>query len=98
MSQHEIGKLITATKSSAQTHLHSAQELSLLRHSLADELSYLSQEFVSTFTDAERKSTLLGDIEGLHRNLKELQTVKDYAQIIQRALQLRYDISSKSSL
>jgi hypothetical protein len=36
-------------------------------------------------------STLLEDIETLHRNLKELQCAKSYAQLIEHALKLRFD-------
>lgn len=72
-----------------EEHLHTAQELSLLRHSLADELSFLSQELVSTLSGPEGEPTLLEDIEALHRNLKELQSVKGYIQVIEHALQLR---------
>ena len=38
----------------------------------------------------ERKATLLEDIETLHRNLKELQTVKGYVQVIEHTLKLRF--------
>jgi len=56
---------------------------------LADELSYLSQELVSSMSDSERRPTLLEDIETLHRSLKELQSVKAYVQVISHALALR---------
>ena len=89
-SQEEINTLITRTRSSVQEHIHTAQELSLLRHSLADELSFLSQELESTLDGPEGEPTLLEDIETLHRNLKELQSVKGYIQVIEHALKLRY--------
>lgn len=89
LSQSNTKTLLSETRSSVKTHLQSAQELSLLRHSLADELSYLSQELVSSMSDEERKATLLEDIEMLHRNLKELQSIKGYVQIIENALKLR---------
>ncbi|GJE85916.1 RINT-1 family protein [Phanerochaete sordida] len=87
-SQSEVDLLITNTRSTAQEHLHTAQELSLLRHSLADELSYLSQELVSSLSGPEGMPTLLEDIETLHRNLKELQSVKSYIQVVEHALQI----------
>jgi RAD50-interacting protein 1 len=80
---------VADTRTSATTHLHTAQELSLVRHSLADELLDLSQELVSTISDGDRQPTLLEDIETLHRSLKELQSVKGYVQIIEHALKLR---------
>lgn len=43
----------------------------------------------------EQRSTLLEDLETMHRNLKELESVKAYVQVIHRALRLRYVLSSK---
>lgn len=77
------------TRTLAETHLNSAQELSLVRHSLADELLDLSQDLVSSMSDGDRQSTLLEDIETLHRSLKELQSVKGYVKVIEYALKLR---------
>jgi hypothetical protein len=78
------------TRSVAQDHMHTAQELSLLRHSLADELSFLSQELVSSLGGPEGKPTLLEDIETLHRSLKELESVKGYVQVVEHALKIGY--------
>ncbi|KAF8058265.1 TIP-1 family-domain-containing protein [Lyophyllum atratum] len=89
LSRSKIEALLADTRVSAETHIHTAQELSLLRHSLTDELSELSHELISTLSDGEGKSTLLEDIETLHRNLKELQSVKGYVQVIEHALKLR---------
>ena len=75
--------------------MHSAQELSLLRHSLTDELSYLSRDLVPSMSDGEVTATLLEDIETLHRSLKELGSVKTYLRIIQHALSLRFNSSCK---
>jgi hypothetical protein len=69
--------------------MRTAQSLSLQRHSLADELSYLFQQLTSAMSDGDSESTLLEDIETLHRNLKELQSVKGYVQVIEHALKLR---------
>ena len=60
----------------------------MLRHSLADELSFLSQELVSSLNGPEGKPTLLEDIETLHRNLKELESVKGYIQVVAHALKV----------
>ncbi|KDQ54870.1 hypothetical protein JAAARDRAFT_160141 [Jaapia argillacea MUCL 33604] len=89
-SQDSVAELTSATRSALENHLHTAQELSLLRHSLADELAFLSDELVSTLGDAhgERGATLLEELEGMHRSLKELESVKGYVQVVQRALQL----------
>lgn len=88
-SQSKIDKLLRETRLQADANLHSARELSLLRHSLTDELYELSQELTSTMSDAGGNSTLLEDIETLHRNLKELQSVKGYVQVIEHGLKLR---------
>lgn len=80
---------MTETQTLGETYLNSAQELSLVRHSLADELLDLSQELVSNMSDCDRPPTLLEDIETLHRSLKELQSVKGYVQVIEYALKLR---------
>jgi hypothetical protein len=71
-------------------HLKTAQTLSLLRHSLADKLSDLSQELLVLEYNEDREPMLLEDLETLHRNLRELQSVKEYVQVIQHALKLRY--------
>ncbi|KAL0950725.1 hypothetical protein HGRIS_007501 [Hohenbuehelia grisea] len=59
-----------------------------MRHSLVDELSYLTQELTSSLSDEGRKPTLLEDIETLHRNLKELQSLKSYVQVVEHSLRL----------
>ncbi|KAI9068018.1 RINT-1 family protein [Trametes sanguinea] len=87
-SQSSLDATIAETRSKASEHLHTAQELSLLRHSLADELSYLSDELVSSLGEQDSKPTLLEDLEALHRSLKELESVKGYVQVIEHALQL----------
>jgi hypothetical protein len=71
-------------------HLETAQNLSLLRHSLADKLTDLSQEVLPLDYSEDREPILLEDLETLHRNLKELQSVKEYVQAIQHVLKLRY--------
>lgn len=78
----------------AENYLNTAKELSLLRHSLNDDLSDLTQELVSFRYNEEREPVLLEDLETLHRNLKELQSVKQYVQIIEHVLILRWVISN----
>lgn len=88
-SQEDLDNLILNTRSSAEKYLHDAQELSLLRHSLADELSSLSDDLVSSMTNGDGEPTLLEDLETLHRRLKELEHVKGYVQVIEHALKLK---------
>ncbi|KAG6891065.1 hypothetical protein C0995_014154 [Termitomyces sp. Mi166 len=85
LSRSEITILLADTRVSTESYIHTAQELSLLRHSLTDDLTELSQELISTLSEGS-KSTLLEDIEVLHRTLKELQSVKGYVQVIEHAL------------
>lgn len=68
--------------------MHAAQELSLLRHSLADELTELFAELSPSLND-EGQTMLMNDLETLHRSLKELESVKEYVRIAQYALTLR---------
>jgi hypothetical protein len=44
---------------------------------------------VSSIGGPEMQATLLEDIESLHRNLKELESVKSYVRLIHHALALR---------
>jgi hypothetical protein len=41
-------------------------------------------------SEAESGSTLLEDIETLHRSLKELESLKSYVQVIKETLKLRF--------
>ncbi|KAF7340034.1 hypothetical protein MVEN_01921300 [Mycena venus] len=88
ISQANVDALVSQTREATQNHTRTAQSLSLQRHSLADELSYLFNQLTSAMSDGDRESTLLEDIETLHRNLKELQSVKGYVQVIEHALKL----------
>ena len=81
--------MIAQTRERAASQLHTAQGLALLRHSLADELAFLSDELVSSLAGPEEGPTLLEDLESLHRSLKELESVKGYVQVVERALKLR---------
>ncbi|KAF5356120.1 hypothetical protein D9756_004054 [Leucocoprinus leucothites] len=87
-SNLRIHALITDTRHSVEAQLETSQELSLLRHSLSDELTELASELVSVLHDGNRQHTLLEDVETLHRSLKELESVRDYVQVIQHGLKL----------
>nr|VWO99552.1 N/A [Ganoderma boninense] len=88
-SQTSLDEVIAHTRQRATENLHTAQELSLLRHSLADELSFLSGELESSLSsNPDDGPTLLEDLEMLHRSLKELDSVKGYVQVIEHALKL----------
>ncbi|KAJ7071449.1 RINT-1 family protein [Mycena amicta] len=88
ISQTSVDKLVSETREAALAHSSTAQELSLQRHSLADELTYLFSQLTSALSEQDAGPTLLEDIETLHRNLKELESVKSYVQVIQHALKL----------
>ncbi|KAJ2919243.1 hypothetical protein MD484_g1120, partial [Candolleomyces efflorescens] len=87
-SQVFVDSYIAETRASAKSQLKAAQELSQSRHVLSDELSELSRDLVSVLSDEGGQPTLLEDLETLHRNLKELQSVKTYVQIVEHALNL----------
>lgn len=88
-SQFRLNAILAEARASAQRTLDTAQELSLLRHSLADELAFLSSTLVSSMSDVNTEPTLLEEIETFHRSLKELDSVKGYVQVIYHALKLR---------
>lgn len=89
-SEADLDATVQSTRITAEEHLHTAQELSLLRHSLADELSFLSEQLVSSMSSSYGRPTLLEEIETMHRGLKELESIKGYVQVAQQALRLRY--------
>jgi hypothetical protein len=80
---------VTKTRAAVGSHLNTAKELSLIRHSLNDELSDLTRGLISLEYNEDREPLLLEDLEILHRNLKELQSVKEYIQVIEHVLKLR---------
>lgn len=85
-----MDELIRATSSSTRGYLSTAQELSLARHALTDELSSLSTELLSSLhPEGPGKSTLLEELESFHRSLKELESVRNYVLVIEHALRLR---------
>ena len=89
-SQLNIQKLRSEQTASASLRLHSAQELSLLGHSLVDELTPLFGQLLSDNSQPDEPSMLLEDLEAMHRRLQEQKSVKAYVQVIHRALLLRY--------
>jgi RAD50-interacting protein 1 len=89
-SNSNIQKLRSEQIASASLRLHSAQELSLLGHSLVDELTPLCGQLLSDNSQPDEPPTLLEDLEAMHRRLREQESVKAYVQVIHRALLLRY--------
>ncbi|KZV95590.1 hypothetical protein EXIGLDRAFT_671991 [Exidia glandulosa HHB12029] len=87
-SSAETEKLIADTLTAVRAHLVSAQELSLARHALTDELTSLSEEMVSSVMDPDRQPTLMEELETLQRTLHELESVRDYVGVIHHALGL----------
>ena len=88
-SKSNIQKLRSEQTASASLRLHSAQELSLLGHSLVDELTPLFGQLLSDNSQPDDPPTLLEDLEAMHRRLREQEGVKTYVQVIHRALLLR---------
>ncbi|KAI9511767.1 TIP-1 family-domain-containing protein [Russula earlei] len=87
-STSSIQKLRSDQSTSASLRLHSAQELSLLGHSLIDELSLLFGQLLSDHPQSNESPTLLEDLEAMHRSLREQESIRAYVQVVQRALQL----------
>ncbi|KAH9486638.1 RAD50-interacting protein 1 [Psilocybe cubensis] len=87
-SQSDLDIFLRRTRVTAENHLTKAKDVSLLRHTLNDELSDLTQSLISIRGSDDHKPLLLEDIETLHRNLKELQTVKQYIQVVELGLKL----------
>lgn len=88
-SNANIQRLRTEQAASVSHRLHAAQELSLLGHSLADELTSLFGQLLSDHSQPDEPPTLLEELEAMHRCLREQESVKAYVQVIHRALLLR---------
>jgi RAD50-interacting protein 1 len=88
-SHSNIQKLRSEQIENVTLRLHSAQEISLLGHSLIDELSSLFGQLLSDNSLPSEPPTLLEDLESMHRRLREQESVRAYVQVIHRALQLR---------
>ncbi|ESK95519.1 rint-1 family protein [Moniliophthora roreri MCA 2997] len=86
-SQARLDELISGTRSSAESYVETAQELSLIRHSIADELNDLSERLTSLSSNG-LAPTLLEDVETLHRSLKELESIRGYVMAVEHALKL----------
>src|SRR5437588_4741956 len=88
-SNANIEKLRSEQAASTSHRLHAAQELSLLGHSLDDELASLFGQLRSDHSQPDEPPTLLEELEVMHRSLREQESVKAYVQVIHRALLLR---------
>ncbi|KAG9013900.1 hypothetical protein FRB93_000281 [Tulasnella sp. JGI-2019a] len=81
-----LSKQIASASTSALTSLGAANELSLTRHSLADQLSSLSERLLPlTSGKGKQPRTLLEDMEELHAQLRNLQLTRDYLAVLERA-------------
>ncbi|KAJ1310280.1 hypothetical protein OPQ81_007020 [Rhizoctonia solani] len=85
-SQAFTNEFISATFQRTKNLLDSAQELSLKRHLIADDISALRDELVPTGPKAE--ATLLSELEELQKRLSELEGAKSYLQVLERGLKL----------
>ncbi|KAL0572573.1 hypothetical protein V5O48_009393 [Marasmius crinis-equi] len=104
-SQSHLDDLLLRSRESTESYVQTAQGLSLIRHSLSDELHELSERLLSVSSNG-LSPTLLEDIEALHRNLKDLESIRSYVKVIEHALNLseaavkdvRHAASSSTSL
>lgn len=85
-SQESTDNFISSTIQQTQNFLESAQELSLKRHLIADEILALREELVPT--DSIGRSSLLFELEELHKRITELEGARNYVQVLERSLQL----------
>lgn len=86
-SSSALTRTISTALSKATTSLKSAKELSLTRHSLADQLASLTEELVPTGKGKQR--TLLEELEDLHTKLSGLKDARTYVAVLEKALGLR---------
>ncbi|QRW00303.1 RINT-1 family protein [Ceratobasidium sp. AG-Ba] len=86
-SQENIDGFIADTVRQTQQYLDSAQKASLKRHILADEISALQEELAPD-DDLRGKSSLLYELEQLHKRLAELEGAKVYMQVLEQGLRL----------
>ncbi|KAF8744205.1 RINT-1 / TIP-1 family, partial [Rhizoctonia solani] len=85
-SQKSTDSFIYATVQQTGSLLDSAQELSLKRHLIADDILALRDELSPV--DPKGKQTLLSELEELHKRIAELEGAKNYLQVLERVLQL----------
>ncbi|KAG8748050.1 hypothetical protein FRC10_009802 [Ceratobasidium sp. 414] len=86
-SQAKTDGLVADAIRQTQQFLETAQEASLKRHTLADEISALQEELAPDGESRGRPS-LLYELEQLHKRIAELEGAKVYIQVLERGLQL----------
>ncbi|EUC67173.1 RINT-1 family protein [Rhizoctonia solani AG-3 Rhs1AP] len=84
-SQQLTYSFISTTNHQTKSLIDYAQELSLKRHLMVDEISALHDELVPANQEG---ATLLSELEELQKRLKELEGAKSYLQVLERALEL----------
>ncbi|CAE6426131.1 unnamed protein product [Rhizoctonia solani] len=84
-SQQLTYSFISTTNHQTKSLIDYAQELSLKRHLMADEISALHDELVPA---DQGGVTLLSELEELHKRLTELEGAKSYLQVLERGLEL----------
>ncbi|KAG9103847.1 hypothetical protein FRC06_007525 [Ceratobasidium sp. 370] len=86
-SKAKADGLIADTIRQTQQFLETAQEASLKRHILADEISALQEELAPD-GESRGKPSLLYELEQLHKRIAELEGAKVYMRVLERGLQL----------
>ncbi|KAJ8596789.1 hypothetical protein M405DRAFT_756987 [Rhizopogon salebrosus TDB-379] len=89
-SQQSIDSLVAKARVEALANLDTARGLAEDRVLMESEMTHLSHELVSSLSpsNSDASPTLLEDIETMHRVLKELESVRAYVAVIERALTL----------
>ncbi|KAG8730619.1 hypothetical protein FRC11_006279 [Ceratobasidium sp. 423] len=85
-SQELADDFVATTTRRTKSLLDSAQELSLKRHLIADDILALRDELAPA--DPRGGVTLLSELEELHKRLSELEGAKSYVQVLERGLKL----------
>ncbi|CAE6515340.1 unnamed protein product [Rhizoctonia solani] len=85
-SQESTNGFVATANQRTKGLLSSAQELSLKRHLIADDISALRDELAPV--DPKGGVTLLSELEELHKRLAELEGAKSYVQVLERGLKL----------
>ncbi|CAE7218412.1 unnamed protein product [Rhizoctonia solani] len=84
-SQELTDKFISTTSHRTKSLLDHAQELSLRRHLIADDILALRDELAPA---EQRGTTLLSELEELQKRLRDLEGAKSYVQVLERGLEL----------
>ena len=90
-STRSLRGTLESSLSAAEDLLSAAGEAALNRHTLADDLSSLSEELAITSitATADNDTTFLEELEALQLKLEQLELARTYIRLVERAINLR---------